>query len=90
MSGLEVVGLVAAIVSAFAGGKELSTAWRKHREKKRASKQQHDDKDVETSMVKGKSKVQKKYNEDFRKLGASFARGDGKLWPRLLTDSSDT
>lgn len=79
MSGLEVVALVAAVVSSFAGGKELFSAGRRHRQKKRAKKQHHDDKKMEASMVKGKSKVQNKYDEDFRKLGERFAKGDGKL-----------
>ena len=78
MSGIEVVALVAGIVSAFTGAGTLFRSWRRDRkERQRQEKNQH----LEQALVKGSSDVQKTYDDDFRRLGPMFARGDGMASP---------
>ena len=78
MSGIEVVALVAGIVSAFTGAGSLFRSWRRDRkERQRQEKNQH----LEQALVKGSSDVQKTYDDDFRRLGPMFARGDGMASP---------
>lgn len=78
MSGLEVVALVAGIVSAYSGAASLFRNWRRDRkERQQQKKNQH----LNQALVKGSSDVQKTYDDDFRRLGQLFARGDGKTSP---------
>ena len=82
MSGLEVVGLVAGIVSAFAGAGSLFRNWRRDRkERRRQEKNRH----LEQALIKGSSDVQKTYDDDFRRLGPVFARGDGRTPPTSIS-----
>ena len=74
MSGLEVVGLIAGITSAFVGAKSYLLA-RKKREEVKAKRQEAEA--LRTSLVRGKTEVQEEYDSDFARLGAPFARGDG-------------
>ena len=75
MSGLEVVGLVAGIVSAFGSAGYLYRDWREQRKKRKteaANKQL-------TELVKiSGPRIQEEYDRDFRRLGQAFARGDGE------------
>ncbi|MCJ1230610.1 hypothetical protein MMC12_007284 [Toensbergia leucococca] len=73
MSGLEVVGLIAGITSAFVGAKSYLLA-RKKREEVKAKRQEAEA--LRTSLVRGKTEVQEEYDSDFARLGAPFARGD--------------
>ena len=75
MSGLEVVGLVAGIVSAYSGAAQLYQNWRNEkRERQRKLKNEQLRQVVSTSGPQ----VQHVYDQDFRRLGRRFARGDGK------------
>ena len=83
MSGLEVVALVAGIVSAFTGAGTLFRNWRRDRKERR---KQEKNQRLEQTLVKGSSDVQTTYNDDFRRLGPMFARGDG-MTPPISTSS---
>ena len=86
MSGLEVVATVAAIVSAYAGAGTLLHIWRKKRRTKKAALLTPQYQTADTSLAQGGSRVQKTYDDDFARLGAKFARGDGTRYsPRLLS-----
>ena len=89
MSGLEVVGLVAGIVSAFTGAGGLFRNWRRDRKERRL---QEKNQRLEQTLVKGSSDVQTTYDHDFRRLGPMFARGDGMTPPisssSLLADAT--
>ena len=74
MSGIEVVALVAGIVSAFAGAGSLFSNWRRDRKERQ---KQEKNQQLEQALVKGSSDVQRTYDDDFRRLGPMFARGDG-------------
>lgn len=84
MSGLEVVGIVAAVVSAFHGGAELIKMHKKHRARKRAKREQHaqelaqhpsDPQDrwlqdmLHTSLEQGETAVIKRFQDEYRSLG---------------------
>ena len=75
MSGLEVVGLVAAIVSAFTGGTDLFIKWR---DRKRQRRREAENNNAELILRRGAPAVQNEYDADFRRLGRAFARGDGE------------
>ena len=74
MSGLEVLALLAAIVSAFTGGSELFMKWRARRRERKALKQNDA---VGTILRRGAPEVKAEYDRDFARLGRVFARGDG-------------
>ena len=76
MSGLEVVALVAGIVSAFAGSASLFREWR---EKRKERKSQAQNANLQRSLTSGGSQVQGEYDQDFARLGRRFAVGDGPL-----------
>lgn len=73
MSGLEVVGLVAGIVSAFSGAASLYRDWRKGR---REREQRQENENLEAVVRQGGPDIQEEYDRDFRRLGQVFARGD--------------
>jgi hypothetical protein len=72
MSGIEVVGLVCAIISAFTRAAALL---KKRKAKKEEPKRQRDA--VERSLAIGPPTVRGEYDRDFARLGTRFARGDG-------------
>lgn len=74
MSGLEVVGLIAGIVSAFSGAANLYRDWRS---KKREREKQQQNENLSQVLVTSGPDVQRHYDDDFRRLGQRFARGDG-------------
>ena len=74
MSGLEVAALVAGIISAYTGAATLYRKWRSDRQ---ARRQQLQNERLDQSLVQGRADVQARYDNDFRRLGAIFARGDG-------------
>ena len=74
MSGIEVVALVAGIVSAYTGAATLFRKWRSDRKERR---QQLQNERLDQSLVQGRTDVQGRYDNDFRRLGVVFARGDG-------------
>lgn len=82
MSGLEVVGIVAAVVSAFHGGAELITMYKKRRAKKRDKRLQQEQDDigadgqdqvlqqmVHTSLWEGETAVSRQFLDEQRALG---------------------
>ncbi|PSN67445.1 hypothetical protein BS50DRAFT_391996 [Corynespora cassiicola Philippines] len=87
MSGLEVVGAVAAVVSAFHGGAELiSHIKKKHRRRSSKSQTQQDfeEKQLQQSLEKGENQVQLHYSSDVRELGNIMRVGDAIARDRLL------
>jgi hypothetical protein len=72
MSGIEVVGLVCAIVSAFTAAVDLI--------RKRKAKKETKQVALEESLAIGPSRVQEKYDGGFARLGTRFAQGDGKVY----------
>ena len=65
-------------MSAFTGAGSLFRNWRRDRkERQKQEKNEH----LEQALVKGSSDVQKTYDDDFRRLGRKFARGDGMTSP---------
>jgi hypothetical protein len=76
MSGLEVVAIVAAIVSAFHASVEILSKI-KQRQASQRDKLAHDSAGLELSLSRGGSDVQQEYNLDFARIGPSFAKGDG-------------
>ena len=72
MSGIEVVGLVCAIVSAFTGAAALL---KKRTAKKEDAKREREA--VEKSLGIGPPTVQGEYDRDFARLGPIFAKGHG-------------
>ena len=76
MSGIEVVGLVCAIVSAFTGAAALLKKRKAKKEAKRLA--------VEQSLAIGPPTVQGEYDRDFARLGQKFAKGDGESTSCLL------
>lgn len=75
MSGIEVVGVIAGIVSAFGGAANLYWDWRKKNRERQ--KQTENEKLLQVLATSGPD-VQQRYDKDFRRLGERFARGDGK------------
>ena len=78
MSGIEVVALVAGIASAFTGAGNLFRSWRRGGKERQ---QQKENQNLEQALVKGSSDVQRTYDDDFRRLGPVFPRGDGMTSP---------
>lgn len=78
MSGLEVVALVAAIVSAFTGTVGLL----KEREQKKAEKRRakrEELKRLQVALTKAHPEVQNRYDVGFANFGSHFRSGDCKL-----------
>jgi hypothetical protein len=76
MSGLKVVALVAGIVSAYSGAAQLYQNWRKERRERR---RKLENKQLQQVVSTSGPQVQQVYDQEFRRLGRRFARGDGKL-----------
>ncbi|OCK86368.1 hypothetical protein K432DRAFT_376868 [Lepidopterella palustris CBS 459.81] len=83
MSGLEVIGAVAAVVSAFHGGAEL-VAHIKKKHRKRKSEQAYKEKQLQESLQTGEVQVEQRYASDCRELGEWVKRGDVVARDRLL------
>jgi hypothetical protein len=100
MSGLEVVGIVASLVSAFHGGAELVKLYKKRRAKKREKRQQHErelheaeaqDQVVQdilhTSLEEGGTVVSRQFLDEQRALGQysqMLRSGDDRAKQELL------
>lgn len=76
MSGLEVVGVIAGIISAYTSAHLVFQNWRKARESRRHNKQNLK---LDNSLLVGSSTIQQTYDEHFARLGRRFAVGDGEL-----------
>lgn len=74
MSGVEVVGIVAGIVSAFTAAAKLLNDWK---EKKRERKEHRENINLSVSLVSGSSDVQSKYDQYVARVGRTYAIGDG-------------
>ncbi|KAF2006901.1 hypothetical protein P154DRAFT_569597 [Amniculicola lignicola CBS 123094] len=87
MSGLEVIGAVAAVVSAFHGGAEL-VAHIKKKHRRRSSKGQtqkdFEEKQLQDSLETGETEVGKRYTSDIKELGQLMRVGDAIARDRLL------
>jgi len=89
MSGLEVVGAVSAVISAFHGGAELvKIIKKKHRRRK--NKQAYQEEALQESLQNGERQVGLKYTTDFRELGPRFQTGDGECQPCIYVIESST
>lgn len=80
MSGLEVVGAVSAVVSAFHGGAELVKIIKK-RHRRRKTRQAFQEEALQESLQTGEKQVGLRYATDYNELGVRFRMGDGKRWP---------
>lgn len=74
MSGLEVVAVVASIVSAYGAASTLYGEWRR---RKRKRKQESANKKLKQLMKTGGAEVREEYDRNFRRLGRAFEKGDG-------------
>ncbi|KAF2204990.1 hypothetical protein GQ43DRAFT_437421 [Delitschia confertaspora ATCC 74209] len=83
MSGLEVVGAVAAVVSAFHGGAEL-VAHIKNKHRKRKSEQAYQEKQLQESLETGETQVGQRFAADCKELGDIVKMGDAIACDRLL------
>jgi hypothetical protein len=72
MSGIEVVGLVCAVVSAFTG---VAALLKRRKAKKEEAEREREA--VEKSLAIGPPTVLGEYDRDFTRLGPMFAKGDG-------------
>ncbi|KAK5020335.1 hypothetical protein LTR60_000612, partial [Cryomyces antarcticus] len=75
MSELDVVNCIAAVVSAFHGGAELTKALKK-RNKKRKTEQAYKEKMLQEALVAGETQVKRRYDDEFNQLGVAFSKGD--------------
>lgn len=89
MSGLEIVGAIAGIVSAIVA---VGNAIKKARRERKAALQEST-KALETQLVatldNGPPRINNEYNRDVARIGPSFSRGDGKNCPIYKVISSD-
>ena len=74
MSGVEVVGTICGIISAFTGAYAAFTKWRKKRKER---KQEPQNQALEDSLKSGASDIQIHYAQYVVLLGPRFASGDG-------------
>jgi hypothetical protein len=77
MSGLEVVMLVTAIVSAYSG----TALYLKERKKKKMNKARERTKGLgklRDAVIAAPPQIQREYDHDFARIGPTFATGDGK------------
>ncbi|KAF2815404.1 uncharacterized protein BDZ99DRAFT_472681 [Mytilinidion resinicola] len=79
----QVIGAVAAVVSAFHGGAEL-VAQMKKKHKKRKGEQAYKEKQLQESLQSGEIQVETRYAADCRELGEYVKRGDVIARDRLL------
>ncbi|ORX99540.1 hypothetical protein BCR34DRAFT_592856 [Clohesyomyces aquaticus] len=77
MSGLEVVGAVAAVVSAFHGGSELVAHIKKKRRRRSKEKEEFEEKQLQESLHDGETTVGQRFDQDVRELGEIVRIGDG-------------
>ncbi|KAF2473084.1 uncharacterized protein BDR25DRAFT_302100 [Lindgomyces ingoldianus] len=84
MSGLEVVGAVAAVVSAFHGGAELVAHIKKKRRRRSKSQQEFEEKQLQDSLQTGETTVGQRYVADIKELGEIVRIGDAVARDRLL------
>ena len=95
MSGLEVVGIVASLVSAFHGGAELVKLYKKRRAKKREKREQHErelqdqvlQNMLHDSLEEGETAIARRFIDEQRALGAYGQRlrsGDDRAKQELL------
>lgn len=78
VTGLEVAGLVAAIVSAFSGASSLAEKIRERRAQERKGKPQK-------KLEEARNDVDDEYQFNHRRLGHRFAVGDGMPLNQLTT-----
>ncbi|KAK5143382.1 hypothetical protein BJ546DRAFT_1057027 [Cryomyces antarcticus] len=83
MSELDVVNCIAAVVSAFHGGAELTKALKK-RNKKRKTEQAYKEKMLQEALVAGETQVKRRYDDEFNQLGVAFSKGDDVARHQLL------
>lgn len=77
MSGLEVVGAVSAVISAFHGGAELvKIIKKKHR--RRRTRQAFREEALQESLQTGETQIGLRFATDYNELGVPFRMGDGK------------
>ncbi|KAF2828877.1 hypothetical protein CC86DRAFT_404751 [Ophiobolus disseminans] len=75
MSGLEVVALVAAIISAFSGTASYLKERKKRKEEKAEAKRKAMQ-SLELAVISAPPQIQVEYDRDFTRIGAKFASGD--------------
>jgi hypothetical protein len=83
----QVIGAVAAVVSAFHGGAELVAHIKKKRRKRRGE-QAYKENQLQDSLESGEAQVETRYAADCRELGEWVKRGDGELYPHLPAEDS--
>ncbi|KAJ8125581.1 hypothetical protein O1611_g8058 [Lasiodiplodia mahajangana] len=86
MSGLEIPGLVAAIVAAIFGGVQIVQNWQSNR---RARQLVPENQALVNSLWSGRTGIQQRYDEDYRRLGGRYKRGD-ELQQIVITLLSST
>jgi hypothetical protein len=75
MSGLEVIGLVADIVSAFSGIASF-LAERKKRKKEKTRTRSEEMNKLRDTVKLAPPQIQQEYDHDFARIGPKFAAGD--------------
>jgi hypothetical protein len=80
MSGIEVVMLVAGIVSAFAGTASYLNE-RKKRKAEKAQEKRRARKQLQVTVTSAPRQIQDEYDKDFARIGPKFAFGDCKFPP---------
>lgn len=85
MSGLEITGVVARIIVAFADGMEVFQRIRRKSKLRKPKKQANEDNRLEASLQRGPTQVNAEYNQNHERLGERFARGDGTILPSFLS-----
>jgi hypothetical protein len=75
MSGLEVVGLVAAIIGTFSG---TASYLQDRKKRKAAARKAKEEQRLKESLALGPQYVQGEYDRDFARYGQKFAVGDGE------------
>ncbi|KAF1947199.1 hypothetical protein EJ02DRAFT_137161 [Clathrospora elynae] len=75
MSGLEVVGLVAGIVSAFSAMASFLAA-RNEKKAENARRKREEMEKLQTAIILAPPQIQSEYDYDFARIGSKFAAGD--------------
>jgi hypothetical protein len=83
MIGIEVVALVAAIVSCYTGTASYLKE-RKQRKLEKAQKKKEELSALQVAIRSAKPEVQGQYDVGFSKIGPTFASGDGKIRQKSL------
>lgn len=81
MSGAEVVGIVLGIVGLYPLGEKLCKRVVKHFNSGSRNNDGRESKALEASLKYGGPSIKEAYDRDFRRLGPTFARGDGQYLP---------